>query len=277
MELEDECLLREPTGFSGYPVLESYCSSPHDVYKHIVATSMQFLRSAQWTWTANVVGALLWEPRAAIETGIALQGGKESEFHYFGLNPTQLNEWQKDRTPILALHGKNGNQGMFLKMGEFFEKNQIGPLFTVNLCAGELTEKNREIIDQKITEIQTLYGREIQIDFLGYSLGAEEALYAALVKDSYRIHEGYCYQTRSWEKWRPEVNRIIRIGSMTLEEEWKHLSDSMKPMVWEIYGGDDIHMPEPSFACHSVKIDGVGHVGLISSPSVFKILKTLMS
>ncbi len=271
----DACL-REPTGFSGYPVLENYLS-PYCIYKHLAATSVQFLRRLEWLWTASVVGALLWEPREAIRAGNALSIGKEQTFLHFGMNPTRLMEWQKDRIPILALHGKNGNQGMFLKMGEYFERNRIGPLFTVNLCPGELTEKNRKIVDQKIAEIQTLYGHNVKIDLLGYSLGAEEALYSALPRDSYRIHNGYCYQTESWDYWRPEVNRVIRIGSMTLKDEWDHLSDSMKKVLWEIRGLDDIHMPEPSFAHHRVEINGVGHVGLVSSPSVFNTLKTLMS
>ena len=275
MTPEDLCL-REPTGFSGYPVLESY-ASPYYLYKHVVATSAQFLRRMEWLWAANVVGALLWEPREAIEAGNALSIGKETEFHHFGMNPTSLKEWQRDRIPILALHGKNGNQGMFLKMGEYFERHRIGPLFTVNLCAGELTEKNREIIDQKIAEIQSLYGYGVKVDLLGYSLGAEEALYSALPSGSYKIHEGYCYQTQTWSEWRPEVNGVIRIGSMTLKSEWDHLSDSMKEVLWEIRGLDDIHMPEPSFARNRVEIDGVGHVGLVSSPSVFSVLKTLMS
>ncbi len=274
--ISESVCLREPTGFSGYPALESYVS-PYYLYKYIVATSVQFLRRIEWLWTANVVGALLWEPRVAIETGNTLAVGKGEAFHYFRMNPTRLEEWQKDRTPVLALHGKNGNQGMFLKMGEFFEKNQIGPLFTVNLCKGGLTERNRETIDQKIAEIHGLYGRDVQVDFLGYSLGAEEAFYSALPKGSYRIHEGYCYKTQGWRKWRPEVNRVIRIGSMTLKHEWDHLSDLMKKVLWEIRGLDDIHMPESSVAHNGVKIDGVGHVGLISSPSVFNALKILMS
>jgi len=272
---EDTCL-REPTGFNGYPSLESYVN-PYYLYKHVVATSVQFLRRIEWLWTASVVGALLWEPREAIRAGSVRSIGKEEAFHHFGMNPTRLKKWQGDRTPILALHGKNGNQGMFLKMGEYFERNKLGPLFTVNLCAGELTEKNRKIIDQKIAEIQALYGRDVKIDLLGYSLGAEEALYSALPEGSYKIHEGYCYQTQSWSKWRPEVNRVIRIGSMTLKDEWDHLSDSMKEMLWEIRGLDDIHMPEPSFAHNRLEIDGVGHVGLVSSPCVFNALKTFMS
>ena len=272
---EDTCL-REPTGFSGYPALESYVN-PYYLYKYAVASSVQFLRRMEWLWTASVVGALLWEPREAIRAGSALSVGKEEAFHHFGMNPTSLKKWQEGRTPVLALHGKNGNQGMFLKMGEYFERNKLGPLFTVNLCSGELTEKNRKIVDQKIVEIQALYGRDVKIDLLGYSLGAEEALYSALPNGSYTIHEGYCYQTQSWSKWRPEVNRVIRIGSMTLKDEWDHLSDSMKEMLWEIRGFDDIHMPEPSFSHNRVEIDGVGHVGLVSSPCVFNALKTFMS
>lgn len=274
MHTEDVCL-REPTAFSGYSLPESYFH-PYYLYKFAIASGVQFLRQIQWYWTANVVGALLWEPRQAFKAGADLEKGKVETFQHFGMNPTNLQEWQIGRTPILALHGKNGSQGMFLKMGEYFERNRLGPLFTVNLSDGELCEEDRDIIDAKIAEIQRVCECE-KVDLLGYSRGAEMALYAALEKESYRIYNGYCYQARKWKTWRPEVGKIIRIGSMTTKEEWKHLSHPMQESLWEIRGLDDIHMPEPSFAKHAIEIDGVGHVGLVSSPLVFAVLDSVVT
>ena len=273
----DEICFREPTGFSGLPQVESYIR-PYSLYKFVVASSVQLLRWVNFNWTANVLGALLWEPAESIKAAKDLNYGKSLDFHDFGMNPKKLSEKQLSQTPILALHGKNGTQGTFLGAGEFFQKNGIGPLFTVNLSDGELTEKDREIIDEKILEIKRLYGRDdIQIDLIGYSRGAEMALYAALPKDSYRIHEGYCCQTKKWEEFRPEVRRIIRIGSMTTFKEWSHLSLTMQKAIWEIRGMDDIHMPETSYCVNKVEVEGVGHLGLPSHIFVLRALKSLLS
>ncbi|MCB1109820.1 MAG: hypothetical protein KDK64_02475 [Chlamydiia bacterium] len=270
-----EVCLREPTGFSGYPTLGDY-TSPYSLYRHVVAAGVQFLRHYEWFWAANVMGALLWEPRASIAAGMDMDRGKGEALRDFGMNPTTLPSWQQGRTPILALHGKNGTQGTFLKMGTYFEAHQLGPLFTVNLSEGELTEADREVIDRKIEEIREICGDQ-PIDLLGYSRGAEIALYAALDQESYRIHEGYCYQTQAWTSWRPEVRRVVRMGSMMTEGEWNYLSPTMQESVWEIRGLDDIHMPEPSCAIHKVEVEGVGHVGLTSSPEVFEQLKVIFA
>jgi len=194
--------------------------------------------------------------------------GKGEEFHIFGMNPTQLTEKQLAKRPILALHGKNGNQGAFLSMAEAFQKVGVGPLFTLNLCDGELTMVDRDRINAKIQEIEALYGREVEVDLIGYSRGAEMALYMGLQKNSWHIKDGgYCYQDREWEMMRSNVGRIFRIGSMTTEEEWRKLPEEIRSRIYEIRGSEDILMPEKSMAYHQFEVYS-GHVGLVDSPDV---------
>ncbi|QVL56687.1 MAG: hypothetical protein KFB93_04710 [Simkaniaceae bacterium] len=268
-----ECV-REATGFIGYPTYESEGLDLYYLYKHFVASAVQYLRKMEWQWAASVLGALLWEPKVSIQAGTTINKGRVDKFQVYGMNPEVIED--KEKTPTLAFHGKNGSQGMFLPLGKYFQEHDMGPLFTLNLSEGELTERDLSAINAKIDEIQKLYGRKVKINFIGYSLGAELALYAALQKDSWRIEEGGRCFLNPVTRWREEVGKIIRIGSMTLQTEWKMLSDEMKESIYEIRGMDDIHMPEPSYAINQYQVDGVGHVGLVSSSLVFDQLKIIL-
>ena len=243
-------------------------SSILSVYKYAVSCVVQQLRMWEYRWAANVAGALLWEPIKAIQSGMNLNQGKEREFHPYGINPTELSEKQLSNTPILALHGKNGTQGSFITMARAFQQAGVGPLFTLNLCEGELTMQDKDRIDAKILEIQRLYGSEVQIDLIGYSRGAEMALYMGLDESTWHIKEGgYCFQDKEWSEMNPLVGRIFRIGSMTIESEWNLLSEEIRERIFEVRGTEDILMPEKSFADHQIEVYE-GHVGLVDSPEV---------
>ncbi|MCP5504277.1 MAG: hypothetical protein H7A41_03900 [Chlamydiales bacterium] len=270
-----ECV-REATGFSGYPEYQGGTVDFYQGYKHLVAIAMQFLRKQGLQGPARVFGALSWEPIASINAGFDIWNGKVAHFDKYGMNPTVLTDSEKLQAPTLLLHGRDGSQGMFTALGAYFKKNQMGPLFSVNLADGELTEEDFDVVDQKIKEISALYGEEVKINIIGYSRGAELALYMALPKDNWWIEEGgKCYLSPA-TRWRTEIGKVIRIGSMTLLSEWKMLSEEMKESIYEIRGKDDIHMPEPSYALNQYEVDGVGHVGLVSSSDVFDKLKVIL-
>lgn len=227
--------------------------------------------------TANLFGALLWEPKEAIGAGLAMRKGHDKLFQHHGMNPTHLLDWQKGCTPILALHGKDGTQGHFMKMGEYFLEHRIGPFFTVNLSSGELTQKDIEIVEQKLAEIKKLCGCE-KVHLLGYSRGAELAHYIAQEPGSFTMNNGYCRQLKKSSHWRTDIECIIRIGSMTNQKEWETLSKEMQAHVWEVRGLDDIHMPERSLAGkQAVEIAGIGHLGLMTSTKVFSELKRIFN
>lgn len=42
---------------------------------------------------------------------------------------------------------------MFTAMGKFFQEEKMGPVFTVNLADGELTEKDCGVVNAKIKHI----------------------------------------------------------------------------------------------------------------------------
>ncbi len=270
-----ECV-REATGFTGYPVYEREGMGIYSGYKHAVATVTQFFRDRNWQGSARVFAALSWEFITSIWAGLDVYRGKVEHFTQYGMNPKSLSEEQKKQTPVLLLHGRDGSQGMFSSMGQYFQENKAGPMFSINLADGELTEADFKVVNDKINEIQALYGREVKIDLIGYSRGAELAFYMALDKKYWSIEEGGRCLLKNTLEWRKEIGKIIRIGSMTLEKEWSKITHAMQESIYEIRGKDDIHMPGPSYAKNQYVVDGVGHVGLVSSPLVFDHLKSIL-
>lgn len=267
-------VVREATGFTGYPTLEE--TSLYHGYKHLVATTTQFFRGQNWQGVARVFAALAWEPITSIWAGMDISRGKGQIFNLHGMNPTSLTTEQKGKNPVLLLHGRDGSQGMFTAMGAFFKSEEIGPVFTINLADGELTEDDYVVVNGKIEEIQKLYGREVKVDLVGYSRGAELAFYMALPKEKWSMDGlGRCLMFPASE-WRSVIGKVIRIGSMTLPEEWNKITSEMKQNVYEIRSRDDLHMPEKSYANHCYEIEGVGHVGMVSSPLVFDRLKLIL-
>lgn len=272
-----ETTVREPTECIGYTPYEwPKEGGPSHLYKlckWIVANAVQFLRYMEWMWAANVVGALCWEPLISVQAGSDLEKGKVDDFSDFGMNPKELSEDQKKQVPTLALHGKNGTQGTFLSMGRYFQENDLGPLFTLNLSEGELNQEDVAKVHAKIQEIQGLYGEKVKVNLLGYSRGAELALYAALPEETFSINAGQCNKLGEWEAWQDSIGKIIRIGSMTLQKEWEALSLAMQESIYEIRGEDDIHMPEKSLSKHPSTVPYGGHVGLPTNPKTHAILK----
>lgn len=268
-------IVREATGFSGYPELEQ--TNLYHGYKYVVGMATQFFRSYNWQGTARVFAALAWEPLTSVWAGLDINRGKVETFNLYGMNPEILTDEQKTRTPILLLHGRDGSQGMFTSMGKFFRDEEIGPVFTVNLADGELTEKDCDVVNAKIKKIQALYGREVKIDLVGYSRGAELAFYMALPKEKWSIGDQGSCSLFPVSEWRQEIGRVIRIGSMTLPKEWAKMTQEMKGNIHEIRSRDDLHMPGRSEAIHQYEIEGVGHVGMVSSPLVFEKLKAILA
>ncbi|NGX51246.1 MAG: hypothetical protein K1060chlam2_01111 [Chlamydiae bacterium] len=274
MEIDsDEELVRIPTASDvaalEYPPFEwpgkGFIKALMEIYKYTISCLVQQLRMWELRWQANVVGALFWEPLKSIQAGISLSEGREREFHHYGMNPLTLTEEQRARPPILALHGKNGTQGTFISMAKAFQKAEVGPLFTLNLHSGELSMEDSLLIDAKIQEIKALYNREVKVDIIGYSRGAEMALYMGLQQGSWHIKKGgYCIQDRAWDVMRPDIGRIFRIGSMTLPEEWEKLPEEYRDKLFEARGSEDILMPEKSLAYHQFELYE-GHVGLPDS------------
>lgn len=244
------------------------------IYKHTIHCLVQFFRIQRWRFTALVVGALLLEPLSCFRSAYDQRCGAQKKYHEFEVNPKSLSSKELNKKPVLLLHGKNGNQGMLRYLAWRLQNDpDIGPVFTVNLSEGELTMKDRDIVEQKFAEIRSLYGSHpLPIDLVGYSRGAEFAHYMGLPQGTWHIKEGgYCYKDQEWSSWRPEVGKIIRLGSMTLPEEWEALTQEMQNQVHEVRGKYDVLMPETSLASHQHTVE-TGHVGLPYSDEACDII-----
>lgn len=113
---------------------------------------------------------LLGEPVEALLFGLRMPRGETDTFHEYGLNPTELSESQKEYAPALLIHGNYHNQSAWLPLAKYLHDTSYpGPIFTVNLPSGPITDRDYEIINHKCAEIRRL--TEIPIAMIGHSRG----------------------------------------------------------------------------------------------------------
>lgn len=243
-------------------------------YAFLIACLVLFLRKRKRKIAALFLGALLLEPLYCLRKFYDYLKGFKKNYNEYGLNPNFLKECHIKKSPILFLQGRNGSQSSFRYLASVLAKKALtGPIFTVNLPSGELKMSDLHIIDKKIKNIQSLYKEKpVSITLIGYSRGAELALYGALPNDVFHIKDGgYCYSNSKWKYWRPEVGKIIRIGSMTLLEEWEALAPKMQSSIYEIRGCWDVLMPDLAYSKNTLTVQS-GHVGLLYSQEVIEYL-----
>ena len=248
-----------------------------DFYAFLMTCLVLFLRKRKKKRIALVLGALLLEPLNCFRKLKDHLKGIQKDYNEYGLNPKFLKDHQLKKPPILFLQGRHGNQSAFRYLASILAKEGlVGAIFTVNLTSGELKMSDLEKVDNKIKQVQNLFkNRPFSLTLVGYSRGAELALYGALPKGAFQIKdEGYCYAASKWTCWRPEIGKIIRIGSTTLLEEWKALTPDMQSSIYEIRGCWDVLMPDSSYSKNSLTVQS-GHVGLLYSQEVIEYLKEL--
>ena len=248
------------------------------MYTFLITCLVLFLRKHKKSKVALVLGALLIEPFNCVRKVYDHLKGSKKNYSEYGLNPTDLSANQLKKTPILFLQGRQGNQGAFRYFASAMSKEgSLGPIFTVRLECGDLKMSDLEIIDIKIQEIQRLYKKRlISLNLVGYSRGAELALYAALPKNVFHIDDrSFCYACSKWTCWRPEIGKIIRIGSKTLLKEWEALSPKMQKSIYEVTGALDVLMPGLPYSKQSFSVES-GHVGLLYSQKLIEYIIELL-
>lgn len=257
--------------------LEGVSYAIQNIYYSAVARLIYFLRFYGWKQTANAIGSLLAELKSALYTGYWLPWGRDKNFRYYGLNPTELTVEQKKKPAILLLHGKGSNQSAWVELAKTFQREKIPNIFTLNSNDGELTDDDIPLLEEKYEEIRKLYGEENpRIILIGHSRGAEFALYAALPSDAFSLREGYCTQDKAWDVFRPEIECVIRLGSPMLKEEREKLPSHLEKRVYEIDGLRDLLIPDRSLAPYYAA--DCGHVELLYDQSVHqKIVKLVRS
>ncbi|MCB1066796.1 MAG: alpha/beta hydrolase [Simkania sp.] len=254
--------LREPTTIWG-----EITHAIQSLYYGALARLVYFLRYYQWRQTANALAALLAETRSALFTGYWLSSGKEKTFQYYGLNPISLTEEQKEKPAILLLHGKGSNQAVWASLAKTFQEKGIPNVFTLNSYDGELTVEDVPLFEAKLNEIRHLYGAKMpRVIVIGHSRGAEFSLYAALPPETFKLDEGYCTQLKKWETFRPEIHKMIRLGSPLLPEEREQLPEEMLAKIYEIDGLRDLIIPDRSLTPY-YQAD-CGHVELLYNQEV---------
>lgn len=178
--------------------------------------------------TVNYIVAIVTEIYAVLFYNPAfLHSGKRKKFHFYGLNPTQLNREQLDKPAILFLHGQFHNQSGALPLAKQLQHASIGPVFTINLKYNEKhPEKHERLLQERIAEIKQLYeegGRKnLDLILIGHSRGGIEAL-------NYICHH------------KPKdvnVVRIItiaaRIGITDILEQWRACPYNIKILIENI-------------------------------------------
>lgn len=204
----------------------------------VVRLFVEFLIRNDCLIAAMVIGTLLMEPLEAIRAAFSSFANLKKHFNFYEMNPTTISEEQSKKVPILLLHGNFHDQSAWLSLGRILKKSGIGPVYTVNLPNGDITQKDFEIIQRKIDEIKTDYQRfnaPVNIDVIGHSRGGDIAS---------SISEG--------------IRKIIKIGSV-LEQEPANPNH-----IYEIIGRHDILETRPSLcASDRQHIINTGHLGLL--------------
>jgi hypothetical protein len=202
------------------------------------------------------------EPVETILCSIRLLKGLGSDSHAHGLNPETLTAEQAKHPAILLIHGNYCNQGVWFPLAEYFHKKGYpGPIFTVNLPAGEITDRDCEIIEQKLMAILDCYGTEtassIPIHVIGHSRGAT-------LTDHLERHYHKYQRLLS-------VNKKIVLGSY-------HSSSDQQLII--IRARDDIlveYTPPTGPLGTNLTIDTTGHTGLVAHPETIKYCFNLLN
>ena len=117
----------------------------------------------------------LLESLSAIKAGMHFPVSLKNRLNSHNVNLKKITKEQSKKTPILLLHGKCGYWGYFLNLIKAIKKNNLGPIYTVQLPHRSITYKDFEIIEKKIKEIKKQYEKHNiknpKINFIGYSRG----------------------------------------------------------------------------------------------------------
>lgn len=281
-------IIRRPTTTTIAPVPRLILIQPKDLtfwgstrlkllkyYLEIVAHLVYFFRLFGMRWTANSLAALLAEPRINFRSFKWLRYGKQKEFYYFGLNPTSIPKENQKLPAVLLLHGKGVNQSVWMELASIFQKKGIKNVFTLNSRKGELTDEDIPLFEEKLKEICGLYdAQRPEVIVIGHSRGAELSLYAGLPPDTFKLEKGYCIQLKKWERFRPEIKMMIRLGSPLLRQERGQLTDEMLGKIYEIDGLRDLIIPDRSLDPY-YQAD-CGHVELLYNQDVHEKIVQLV-
>lgn len=176
----------------------------------------------------SILGLLLIEAHQMIKIGALTLLGCKRKIHWYNLNPKKLPERQAAAVPLLLVHGRMHNQGIWISLAKAMQKaNLATPVYTLNLGCGNEESMGLQI-SKKMDEIREEYrgaGKEDPlIDLLGYSDGG------------YVIHKKYLDHPFELGE-RGEIGGIVFLGFIGSVEFLLRNRD-LTP-IYEILGSND--------------------------------------
>lgn len=219
-------------------------------YRNVIKNLIVFLRKRGWHATAMIFGTLLIETWQSIKSGCACPLGWKKNFNYHNLNPLTITADQAAKPPTLLIHGNFHNQSAWLHLAKKLNKRNVGPVYTVNLPHGAITDHDYAIISNKIEQIQSHYKQhnqdKIKINVVGHSRG------------------GFVAYKMAWRNDR--IGKVIKVGSVLDQEEIDRLQNAVeiRNSIYEITGRHDVLVRGESL-CHPNQLatSNTGHLGLL--------------
>lgn len=190
--------------------------------------------------------AIAAEPIECLVSGINMIGGFRDDSHAYGLNPQVLTDEQARYPALILIHGNYANQRVWFPLARAFQKLKYpGPVYTVNLPAGEVTEEDFSILKKKMLEINAGYEKKgvlnVPIHLVGHSRGV-----VFLLQPEHFIPPNF------------KVDKRIEIGNnSTVGNESYSIIKARFDMA--------IHYEEPR-GPSNLTLDSTGHNGLVSHP-----------
>ncbi len=166
----------------------------------------------------TVLATILFEFRECLIFVFRFLLAYKPHFNFYGLNPKKLSAEQKDHDPVILIHSNYTNQSTWLSLASTLSKKYKGPVFTVNITAGDLSQKDIDIIETKITDIKNLYNfddpNDVVTHFVGHSKGAWLAEYMSMNQSDWSLRDGQLYRVKDeLLTYRPDVGTVIMIAS----------------------------------------------------------------
>lgn len=275
-----------------------------EIFHRTISRLVKYLFEKDLTFLGATAGAFLAEP---LETmGVAYRTALSAIFGYnfFGINPDFIDEKDLDKKPILMIHGNYHDPSAWQKLAEKLQKNgELGPIFHVAINVGKFNKKDKEIIKNKVKEIQRLYkshGRKnVKVDLIGHSRGSTLALMGGFEESEWEIPETQEQmeelEKRNW--WymedeqgriycrenpvlRKDIGKIIMLGNPLTQEQFENAATKRNDL-YEIYGKWDVivtNKPQAEVDPEHLLEADCGHLGLLTADKVHdKIINWLLN
>ena len=249
---------------------DSFIDRIKKYYLLCVKSLVLYLRSFGWKITAAVTASFLGEPICNFMASVCYLLGLVKPFRFYDLNPKEITKEQAEKRPIILIHGNYSNPSNWLSFAKELKKHDLGPVYTVYLNSGNLTEKDVTIINRKMDEIRvhySSYGKKPVFDLVGHSRGAEMAFLMGLDKKCWKISDsGKISISKEQYSINPSIGKIVRLGLSTSKTWLSHIKPDLLSKLHEVDGEYDIIREDDEYSSLDSKhklVVSCGHLGVL--------------